>query len=518
MKNFTELELSPEMIKALNAIHFETMTQIQEEAIPVIMEGNDVIGQSQTGTGKTASFGIPAVEKVDTSKKDVQVLILCPTRELANQIAEVIKKLSRFKKGLHSTAIYGGDSIERQMKELKRGCQIVIATPGRAMDHIRRNTLKLNNLKMVILDEGDEMLNMGFEEDIQTILKDIDYNHQTLLFSATMPKRILEITKKYQTNPVHIKIKAETLTVKNIEQVYYETKTKMKPELLRRLIKVERPNSAVVFCNTKKKVDELIELFKTEDFVCEALHGDIRQTVRERIMKRFKAGKINVLIATDVAARGIDVDNLDMVFNYDLPQENEYYVHRIGRTGRNGKSGKAISFVVGKEIRDLRDIERYAKIKIKAEKAPSITQVEEIENNEMADEIRNIISKQKFGKSPLVDTLIDDGYSFEQIAKALASYITKDTETPKKEELKITSDGMVKLFLTVGKKDKVKVKDIVGAIASKTSVAGKDLGKIIILDSYSFVEVPSEYVEEVLKTMNKNQIKNRNVKVEIAEN
>ncbi len=517
MKNFIELNLSSEMNKALSAMNFETMTQIQEEAIPVAMEGRDIIGQSQTGTGKTASFGIPAVEKVDTSKKDVQVLILCPTRELATQIAEVIKKLSRFKKGLHSIAVYGGDSIERQIKELKRGAQIVIATPGRAMDHIRRNTLKLKNLQMVILDEADEMLNMGFEEDIQTILKDIDYAHQTLLFSATMPRRILDITKKYQTNPAHIKIKSETLTVKNIEQVYYETKTKMKPELLRRLIKVEHPNSAVVFCNTKKKVDELIDLFKGEDFICEALHGDIRQVSRERIMRKFKSGKINILIATDVAARGIDVDNLDMVFNYDLPQEHEYYVHRIGRTGRNGKSGKAISFVVGKEIRELHDIEKYAKIKIKAGKAPTISQVEEIENVEIANEIRKIISKQKFANSPLVDTLVDDGYSFEQIAKALSTYISKDNMVEEKVPIK-NENGMVKLFLTVGKKDNIKIKDIVGAIASKTTVAGKDLGKIIVLDSYSFIEVPAEYVDEVVKTMNKNQIKNKNVKVEIAEN
>ena len=517
MKNFIELNLSSEMNKALSAMNFETMTQIQEEVIPVAMEGRDIIGQSQTGTGKTASFGIPAVEKVDTSKKDVQVLILCPTRELATQIAEVIKKLSRFKKGLHSVAVYGGDSIERQIKELKRGAQIVIATPGRAMDHIRRNTLKLKNLQMVILDEADEMLNMGFEEDIQTILKDIDYAHQTLLFSATMPRRILDITKKYQTNPAHIKIKSETLTVKNIEQVYYETKTKMKPELLRRLIKVEHPNSAVVFCNTKKKVDELIDLFKSEDFICEALHGDIRQVSRERIMRKFKSGKINILIATDVAARGIDVDNLDMVFNYDLPQEHEYYVHRIGRTGRNGKSGKAISFVVGKEIRELHDIEKYAKIKIKAGKAPTISQVEEIENVEIANEIRKIISKQKFANSPLVDTLVDDGYSFEQIAKALSTYISKDNMVEEKAPIK-NENGMVKLFLTVGKKDNIKIKDIVGAIASKTTVAGKDLGKIIVLDSYSFIEVPAEYVDEVVKTMNKNQIKNKNVKVEIAEN
>jgi len=518
MKKFNELELSTELTKGLNAMNFENMTQIQEEAIPEILNGNDVIGQSQTGTGKTAAFGIPAVEKVDVSKKNVQVLILCPTRELANQIQDVIKQISRFKRGLRSIAIYGGDSIERQIRDLKRGIQIVVGTPGRVMDHMRKGTLKLDSLKMVVLDEADEMLNMGFEEDIQTILKDITYEHQTLLFSATMPKRILALTKKYQANPKNIKIKSETLTVKNIEQVYYDTKVKMKPELLKRLLKVERPNSAVIFCNTKKKVDDLIEMLKTEDFVAEALHGDIRQSTRERIMRKFKAGQINILVATDVAARGIDVNDLDLVFNYDLPQEHEYYVHRIGRTGRNGKSGKAISFVVGKEIRDLREIEKYAKTKIKLEKAPSSTEVEKIETIEITEKLKEIISKQKLSTSPLVNSLVDEGFSFEQIAKGLAYYITQKDETKKEIKLTPNNSGLVKLFLTVGKKDNIKVKDIIGAIASKTSISGNDIGKVILLDNYSFIEIPAEYVEEVINTMSKNQIKGKNVKVEIAEN
>lgn len=518
MKNFDELNLSEETKKSLNAMGFETMTQIQEEAIPVILDGYDVTGQSQTGTGKTATFGIPAIEKVDMSQKNVQILILCPTRELANQIQEVIKKLSRFKKGLRSVSVYGGDSIERQIKELKRGAQIVVGTPGRVMDHMRKGTLKLDKLKMVILDEADEMLNMGFEEDIQTILKDITYAHQTLLFSATMPKKILDITKKYQINPKFIKIKAETLTVKNITQVYYDTKVKMKSELLKRLLKVEQPDSAVVFCNTKKKVDDLIEDLRNEEFVVEALHGDIRQSTRERIMRKFKSGKINVLVATDVAARGIDVDNLDMVFNYDLPQETEYYVHRIGRTGRNGKSGKAVSFVVGKEIRNLHEIEKYAKTKIKRENAPSITEVEKIEDEKLVGELKTVISKQKLTSNSLVNLLLDEGFSFEQIAKGLAYYITKKEEPKSEKKYSVNSSGMVKLFLTVGKKDNIKVKDIVGTIASKTSVSGNDIGKIIILDSYSFIEIPEEYVDEVISTMNKNQIKGKNVKLEIAEN
>lgn len=518
MKKFSELELSTEIKKALSAMKFEEMTQIQEEAIPVILEGNDVIGQSQTGTGKTAAFGIPAIENIDEDIKDIQVLILCPTRELANQIQGVIKQISRFKKGIRSVAIYGGDSIERQIRELKKGVQVVVGTPGRVMDHMRKGTLKFGGLKIVVLDEADEMLNMGFEEDIQTILKDIKHTHQTLLFSATMPKRILELTKKYQTSPKNIKIRTETLTVKNIEQIYYDTKVKMKPELLKRILKIEQPKSAVVFCNTKKKVDDLIEVLKGEDFVAEALHGDIRQSTRERIMKRFKAGQINILVATDVAARGIDVNDLDMVFNYDLPQEYEYYVHRIGRTGRNGKNGKAVSFVVGKEIRELHEIEKYVKAKIKLQKAPSSLEIEKIENDELLLKLREIISKQKLATNTLVNSLIDEGFSFEQIAKGLAYYITQKTETKNEVKFTANSSGLVKLFLTVGKKDKIKVKDIIGAIASKTSVSVNDIGKVILLENYSFIEIPAEYVEEVINTMAKNQIKGKNIKIEVAEN
>lgn len=518
MKKFEELMLSDEIKKSLIAMNFEDMTQIQEEAIPEILNGTDVIGQSQTGTGKTATFGIPAVERVDVFKKGVQILILCPTRELATQIQGVIRQISRFKKGLRSIAIYGGDSIERQMRDLKKGVHIVVGTPGRVMDHMRKGTLKFTDLKMVVLDEADEMLNMGFEEDIQTILKDINYEHQTLLFSATMPKRILELTKKYQNHPKHIKIKSQALTVENIEQVYYDTKVKMKPELLKRLLKVEHPTSAVVFCNTKKKVDDLIEVLKADNFVAEALHGDIRQSTRERIMKKFKTGQINILVATDVAARGIDVNNLDVVFNYDLPQEHEYYVHRIGRTGRNGKKGKAISFVVGKEIRELHEIEKYAKTKIKLEKAPSVSEIEKMENIELAVKLKEIISKQKFATNSLINSLIDEGFSFEQIAKGLAYYITQKDEPQPSVNFTANNSGMVKLFLTVGKKDKIKVKDIIGAIASKTSISGNDIGKVILLDNYSFLEIPAEYVEEVISTMNKNQIKGKNVKLEIAEN
>lgn len=518
MNSFKELNLCSELNEAIEKMGYESMTSIQERAIPLILEGNDVIGQSQTGTGKTATFTIPAIEKIDMSSKKVQVLILCPTRELANQNAGVAKKLARFKKGLNVVAVYGGDSIERQIKDIKKGCQLIIGTPGRIMDHLRRGTLVFDHLKMVILDEADEMLNMGFEEDIQTILADIDYEHQTVLFSATMPQRILNITKKYQKNPKMVKISKGELTVSNIEQVYFDTKEKMKPELLKRVLKISKPKSAVVFCNTKKKVDELMDVLKDGEVVAEALHGDIKQTSRERTMKNFRSGKTNVLVATDVAARGIDVNNLDMVFNYDLPQEDEYYVHRIGRTGRNGKSGKAISFVVGKQIRRLRDIEHYAKTKIKFEKAPTLEEMQETISNEMAEKVKEIVNGEHFAKADFITKLNKEGYSYETIARALYTIINgKNEEKPKEIEYEANAQGMVKLFVNVGKKDRVAVKDIIGSIANHTSISGRDIGKVILLDNYSFVEVPKECVSEVMEGMHKQQIKGREAKFEISE-
>jgi len=387
------------------------------------------------------------------------------------------------------------------------------------MDHMRRGILVFDSLKMIILDEADEMLNMGFEEDIQTILSDINYDHQTVLFSATMPQRILNITKKYQKDPKMVKISKGELTVSNIEQVYFDTKEKMKPELLKRVLKISKPKSAVVFCNTKKKVDELMDVLKDTEVVAEALHGDIKQTSRERTMKNFRNGKTNVLVATDVAARGIDVNNLDMVFNYDLPQEDEYYVHRIGRTGRNGKSGKAISFVVGKQIRRLRDIEHYAKTKIKFEKAPTFEEMQETISNEMAEKVKEVAEAQTFADADFITKLNKEGYSYETIAKALYTIMNgKSEDKPKEIEYEANAQGMVKLFVNVGKKDRIAVKDIIGSIANHTSVSGKDLGKVILLDNYSFVEVPAEYVSEVMDGMKKQQIKGREAKFEISEN
>lgn len=362
---FEELNLSDNIKKALAEMDYIETTPIQAQAIPYILDGKDIIGQSQTGTGKTASYGLPMIEKIDVSNKKVQAIVLCPTRELAVQVTEEIRKFNKYQEGIKCLAIYGGQSIERQITSLKRGIQIVVGTPGRIMDHMRRKTLKLENVKMVVLDEADEMLNMGFEEDIETILKEIDETRQTILFSATMSKEILNVAKKYLKNPVSVKVKSKELTVENIEQTILELKSGMKDEAVMRLIDMYIPRKAIVFCNTKKKVDLLIDVLKSKKYSAEAIHGDIKQIQRDKIIRKLKDGQIQILVATDVAARGIDVKDLDLVINYDIPQEEEYYVHRIGRTGRNGGTGKAFTFVVGKEKNRIYSIQRYANTKMK---------------------------------------------------------------------------------------------------------------------------------------------------------
>ncbi|MDF2524866.1 MAG: helicase, superfamily [Clostridiales bacterium] len=330
---FKDLDLSKEVQKALAEMGFEEATPIQAQSIPHILNGEDVIGQAQTGTGKTCAFGIPAIEMLDPDSDGVQALILSPTRELAIQISEELKNVSKHKKNVRILPVYGGQPIDRQIMALKKRPQIVIGTPGRVMDHMRRHTLKLSDLRMIILDEADEMLNMGFREDIDTILEKVPEEKQTILFSATMPKEIMDLTNKYQKKPIHIKAAHKQLTVPSIEQYYLEVSESSKLEVLSRLIDANSIHLALVFCNTKKRVDELTASLQSRGYSSEALHGDMRQDQRDKVMARFRKGHIDILIATDVAARGIDVDNIEAVFNYDIPNDEEYYVHRIGRTG-----------------------------------------------------------------------------------------------------------------------------------------------------------------------------------------
>lgn len=517
---FEDLNLSKEIQKAITDMGFEEPSPIQAQAIPYIIEGRDVVGQAQTGTGKTAAFGLPILERVDPDNKKIQAIILCPTRELALQVAEEIRKLAKYKKDIKVLPVYGGQPIERQIQALKKGVQIIIGTPGRVMDHIDRRTLKMESIKIVILDEADEMLDMGFIDDIETILKKVPEDRQTLLFSATMPKEILDLTKKYQKDPKIVKVLHKEMTVPNIEQIYYEVKGKAKPEVLSRLIDMYDPKLSMVFCNTKKKVDELVSELQTRGYSAEGLHGDMRQQQRDRVMSKFRKGEIDILVATDVAARGIDVDDVEAVFNYDVPQDEEYYVHRIGRTARAGRKGRAFTFVVGREGYKLRDIQKYTRTKIALHQIPSIGDIEEIKINALLDRVRSTMKEGRLAKyAHLIENLVEEDYTSLDVAAALLK-MSVDTGEEKIEEDNLeetgAEPGMVRMFINIGRNQRVGARDIVGAIASNANIPGRLIGTIDIFDKYTFVEVPKEYARDVLTTMKDNQIKGRKVNIEPA--
>ncbi len=397
IQKFNELNLSNEVQRAVKEMGFEEATPIQSQTIPAIMQGKDIIGQAQTGTGKTCAFAIPAVEMLEDND-NVQMLVLCPTRELAIQIAIEFQNVAKYKERVRILPIYGGQSIDRQISALKKRPQIIIGTPGRVMDHMRRSTLKLKNLKMVILDEADEMLSMGFQEDLDVILQKTPEEKQTVLFSATMSKNILAITKKYQKDPEHIKVLHKELTVPGIDQYYIEVREPFKLEILSRVIDGNDYRISLVFCNTKKRVDEVSMSLQTRGYTAEALHGDMRQNERDAVMSKFRNGDINILVATDVAARGVDVENIEAVFNYDIPNDEEYYVHRIGRTGRAGRMGVAYTFVSGRELFKLKDIQRFTKKKIKLYEPPTLFDIEESRMGRLLKKVVDTIEDNKYSQ------------------------------------------------------------------------------------------------------------------------
>jgi ATP-dependent RNA helicase DeaD len=429
-KLFSELGLSEVLLKAIDRLGYEKAAPIQGEAIPLILAGHDIIGQSQTGSGKTAAFAIPAVEKIDLAIRGVQVLILCPTRELAVQVAEEVYKLSAFKRSVHSVPIYGGQSYDRQIRALKQGAQIVIGTPGRILDHLSRGTLTLTSVRMVVLDESDEMLDMGFRDDIEEVLRSIPRERQLICFSATMSKPILELIRKQSANLRTVKIEHKILTVPTVEQAYYEIRGRSKTEALTRLIDLYDLKLGIIFCNTKRMVDELAEELVARGYSADRIHGDMSQAQREKVMSRFRSSAIEFLVATDVAARGIDVENVEVVFNYDLPWDEEDYVHRIGRTGRAGRSGRALSLIAGREIYKLQGIERYTRMKIARQQVPSLEEVEEKRTNLFFERIRTALQKGQFQtETPIVDRLLEQGFSATDIACALVHELRKE-DTP----------------------------------------------------------------------------------------
>ncbi|HLB32673.1 MAG: hypothetical protein A3F67_06095 [Verrucomicrobia bacterium RIFCSPHIGHO2_12_FULL_41_10] len=421
-RTFEALGVSPEIIKAVAQLGFEEASPIQAAAIPVLMTGVDVVGQSQTGSGKTAAYAIPAIEKVDPSSNAVQVLILCPTRELATQVADEVYKLTAFKRSIHCVPIYGGASYERQLFELKKGVQIVIGTPGRLIDHLERGTLKLDQLKVVILDEADRMLDMGFRDDIQKILESTPEDRQTVFFSATLSKPIRDLINRFSSDPKMVKIEQKELTVPTVEQWFYEVPSRMKTEAFIRLIDFHGYKLGIIFCNTQRMVDDLADALLAQGFSTDRLHGGIPQAQRTRVMNKFKNCEFEFLVATDVAARGIDVDNLELVVNYDLPYDPEDYVHRIGRTGRAGKKGMAMTFVSGRDIYKLQFIERYTKTKIRHGVIPSAVEVEGKRAELLYEKLSKRLESGEFKKHDLfIDRLLEAGYNSTDISSALFS-------------------------------------------------------------------------------------------------
>ncbi len=519
---FTELGLSYEILKAVDDMGFEVATPIQKNAIPEIMQGKDIIGRAQTGTGKTAAFGIPLLEKIDENLKKPQAIILCPTRELAIQVSRELKNLARYKHGIQTLPVYGGQSIGKQIQALNRGAQIIIGTPGRVMDHMRRGTLKLNNIDFLVLDEVDVMLDMGFIDDIETILRDIPEDRQTLFFSATIPKSIHKLSKRYQKNSQFIKVAKEKMTVPSIDQYYLKIKRKNKFMALTRLLEYHNPNLALVFCNTRKMVDELTSELMADGYLVDGLHGGLNQNQRDRVMSAFRDKRIKVLVATDVAARGIDVDNVEAVFNFDLPQDTDYYVHRIGRTGRAGNSGKAFSFVARRDNNQLKKIRRHTKSRIDQGNIPTLNDIEKIKFKHLIDDIAEYIETEDLSKYlKMIENSLNNDYSVKEIAAALLkkSLTQQEEEAENIENFGDTGaePGMVRLFINAGSRDKLTPGHVVGTIAGESGIAGGNIGAIDIYENFSFVEVPREDGQQVLTTMNNNFIKGKKINMEPAQ-
>ncbi|MFQ8679844.1 DEAD/DEAH box helicase [Enterocloster sp.] len=555
---FEELQLDDRIIRAITEMGFEEASPIQAQAIPVVLEGRDIIGQAQTGTGKTAAFGLPLLQRVDPKVKKLQAIVLLPTRELAIQVAEELRRFAKFMHGIKVLPIYGGQDIVRQIRALKDGTQIVVGTPGRVMDHMRRKTVKTDHVHTVVLDEADEMLNMGFLEDMETILSQLPAERQTLMFSATMPPAIAEIARKFQTDPVTVRVIKKELTVPKVTQYYYEVKPKNKVEVMCRLLDLYDPKLSIAFCNTKRQVDELVQALQGRGYFADGLHGDLKQVQRDRVMESFRNGRTDILIATDVAARGIDVGHVEAVFNYDIPQDDEYYVHRIGRTGRAGREGKAFSLVVGREVYKLRDIQRYCKTKIIPQAIPSLNDITEIKAEKILDQVQETLNDSDLTKmvNILEKKLIEEDYTSLDLAAALLKMAMGDDNediidsymparslddldsygrgrgrdrgrggrggrkgaTDRAAIDYVTGGGehMARLFINIGKSQRVTPGDILGAVAGESGIPGRLVGSIDMYDGYTFVDVPAQYAEDVLKAMSHAKIRGKNVHVEKA--
>ncbi len=521
MITFNQLRIDDDLKKGIEKCGFNELTEVQEKVIPLALDHLDIMAQAPTGTGKTCAFGLPILENICNSNSirnatntiydgAVQSLILAPTRELAIQITEDLRDFCFFKEGIRILTVYGGEAIDRQIHALKKKPQIIVATPGRLMDHMERKTIRINQIHTLVLDEADEMLNMGFKEDIDFILSHIECKHQTMLFSATFSKEIEKIGQTYLHHPKIIKIESQGLTVDTIEQKYMIVEEENKLEVCARLIDTRNASLVMIFCNTKKGVDEVTSGLMQRNFVVEGLHGDMKQMQRDRVMSRFKGGSIQVLVASDVAARGLDIDDVDLVINYDIPQDDEYYVHRIGRTGRAKKEGFAVTFVSKNEKNRLRSIEIYLKTKIEPMKIPSLDEVmqvrmkryiqsailqyEEHKNKKITKTIQNILYQKLIEENILIENItvgfILSELSLEQNLEIEDSIFSFTENTQKK---KIT-----RLFISVGTKDHLNKKQFIDLITKRTTLKSNEITQIEIHESFSFFDVPTNHLEECL--------------------
>ena len=520
--------LNDSIQRALDDMGFEESTQIQQDTIPLIMEGKDIVGQSNTGTGKTAAYAIPILEKIDKELKMPQALVLLPTRELAVQVANEVRKIGKYMDGIKTVTVYGGADIKDQINKLKAGAQIIAGTPGRIIDLIERHVIKLGEIKITVLDEADEMLKMGFREDIELILGKIDHPVQSLLFSATIPDDIKKIINKFLHSPVSVKVLREGITAKEVKQSYFLVKHSDKVEALARLIDTYTPKLTLVFCNTKRGVDELYDQLVDKGYNCDKIHGDIKQSQRLDTLNKFNNGLIEILIATDVAARGLDIKEVELVINYEVPSKEDYYVHRIGRTGRAGKEGASFTLASAKELRKIEDIEKYTKKSIRKRTIPTVDKVNEVKQDKFIRGIVSVIESGDLGENiELAGKLMDKGYDAETVIAAMIKKLVKfdlseerdlnDVLPERRKRGEVKLENTERFHVNLGKKQGIRPGDILGAVAGECDIPGYDIGEIEVLDNFSFFTASKDHKHRILDRMNRSQIKGMDVAVELSK-
>lgn len=519
IKKFNELGLSDDVLHAIDDMGFEEPSSIQAEVIPVLLDGYDVIGQAQTGTGKTLAFGAPILSKFIKGQTKIDSIILTPTRELAIQVNDEINRIGKYTKA-RLLPVYGGQPIDRQIKSLRRGVDIVVGTPGRVLDLLRRNILDLSGVKYLVLDEADEMLDMGFIEDIEEIIKNCSSDRQTMLFSATMPSEIKKLAKKYMKSEIkQISIVKSTMTVSTVHQFYFEIKQKDRFESLCRILDVDEPATAIIFCKTKRGVDELVEGMQARGYNVEGMHGDLNQNQRMSTLKKFKDGNLDFLVATDVAARGIDVEDVTHVINYDLPQDTDSYVHRIGRTGRANKEGIAYTLVTAREYMTLKQIEKTTKSKIKRKDIPTVDDIFTTKYKGMLTRIKETIDTEEYKRFVPLVTELDDEYNLVDVAATLMNMLfTKEVSYDYSEnDIATTSTNAIRLFLTVGRIDKLNPKELLQFFNENANVNREDVGDIDILEKFTFVNVSEKVVDSIIKNCSGKKLCGRRLNVEEAK-